>query len=198
MFGFVVYAWPAQLSDCWRLPMERTGFGVEELPNGGIVKAAGTKVKLLVGKDEGATIYGWSFSWTKRQKLAESVERILLASGMQAFCKPHSTNLIYRISNEPTSEWLKELAPKNAEICYAPDAFGGSAKEYHGLIKSDADSIRLWGGVAINPESKELNYYLAVDADASSISCNPFLQSFDSALITHGATRLDTQRKLAG
>jgi hypothetical protein len=176
--------------------MEQTGFSIEELPNGGIVKDARAKVKLLVGKDDSATLYGWSFPWSKRQKLAESVERILLASGMQAFSRPHSTNLIYRLGEEPTQEWLNRFAPKGVEICHQRDAFSGSNKEHGGFLKSGPKSIRFWRGLAINPESKATIYYLAVDADASSTNNDPFLQSFESALIKAGATRLVTQRKL--
>jgi hypothetical protein len=198
MFGFVVYAWPSQLSDCWWMPMERMGFTVQQLPAGGIVEKSGTKVKVLVGKDNCATIYGWSFPWTRRRKLGYAVERILLASGMQAFCKPHSTNLIYQLGEEPGSEWLERVKPEGVEIRREPDSANGPAKERYqcGSIKSGTKSIRFWTGPAINPESKSLVHYLALDADAPSVSDDPLLCSLDLALSGNGARRLDTQRKL--
>jgi hypothetical protein len=196
--GFIVYSWSKQLSDCWWLPMEQMGFTVQQSATGGVVTHLGTNVRVQIGKDGAATIYGWSFPWTTRRKLGYAVERILLASGMQAFCKPHSTNLIYRVTEQPSNEWMERVKPEGAEICRQPDAPNGSAKDryYCGSIKSGAKSIRFWTGPAINPESKVLTHYLALDADASSVGSDPLLRSLDSALVASGAMRLETQRKL--
>ena len=171
--------------------MEQMGFTVQKLPAGGIVEKSCTKVKVLVGKDNCATIYGWSFPWSRRRKLGYAVERILLASGMQAYCKPHSTNLIYRFGEKPDTEWLERVKPKGVEIHREPDSTNQS-----GSIKFGTKSIRFWTGPAINPESKVLSHYLALDADASSVSSDRLLRSLDSALAASGATRLETQRKL--
>lgn len=196
--ALLVYSWPEQLSDCWWKPMEQIGFTVQRLQRGGIVNHLNTTVRVRVGKDGSAAILGPSLPWTKRRKLGCAVERILLASGMQAFFKPRSTNLIYRISVEPTSEWLERVKPEGTQIHYQLDAINGSSKgrDQSGSIKSAVKSIRFWTGPAINSESKVLAYYLAVDADVSSVSSDPFLRSLDSALTASGATRVETQRKL--
>jgi len=178
--------------------MEKSGFAVQRLHRGGIVKYLGATVRIGVGKDGSAAIYGWSFPWSRRRKLGYAVERILLASGMQAFCKPHSTNLIYRLGEEPGSEWLERMKPEGVEIRRKPVSANGSAKEQYqcGSIESGTKSIRFWTGPAINPESKSLVHYLALDADAHSVSDEPLLRSLDLALTANGATRLETQRKL--
>jgi hypothetical protein len=174
------------------------GFTVQQLPTGGVIKHLSTNVRVHIGKDGAATIHGWSLPWTRRRKLGYAVERILLASGMQAFCKPHSTNLIYRLGEEPGSEWLERVKPEGVEIRREPDSADGSAKERYqcGSIKSGTKSIRFWTGPAINPESKSLVHYLALDADAPSVGDDPLLRSLDLALTGNGARRLDTQRKL--
>ena len=171
--------------------MEKIGFTVQRLRRGGIVKHSGVTVRLAVGEDGSAAILGPSLPWTKRRKLGYAVERILLASGMQAFFKPHSTNLIYRLGEEPGNEWLERVKPEGVEIIRESDNANQS-----GSIKSGAKSIRFWTGPAINPESKVLAHYLALDADASSVSSDPLLRSLDLALAASGATRLETQRKL--
>jgi hypothetical protein len=178
--------------------MEQIGFSVQRLQRGGIVKYLNASVRVSVGTDGSAAILGSSLPWTKRRKLGHAVERILLASGMQAFFKPRSTNLIYRINEEPTGEWLERVKPEATEIRHQPDAINGLSKGrcQSGSIKSGVKSIHFWTGPAINPDSKVLTYYFAVDADASSVSSDPFLRSLDSALTASGATRLETQRKL--
>jgi hypothetical protein len=196
--ALLIYSWPQQLSDCWWKPLEQIGFTVQRLNRGGIVKYLNAKVRVRVGTDGSAAILGWSLPWSKRRKLGYVVERTLLASGVQAFFKPRSTNLIYRVNEEPTGEWLERVMPEGTEIHHQSDAANGSANErYHcGLIKSGAESIRFWTGPAINPKSKALAYYLALDADASSVGSDPLLHSFDTALTVNGVTRLETQRKL--
>ena len=178
--------------------MEQSGFTVQRLDRGGIIEYLGAKVRVVVGEDGAAAIQGWSFPWSRRRKLGYVAERILLASGMQAFCRPHCTNLIYRISEEPTSEWLTSVKPEGTKIHNEPgDAVNSAKGRYQcGRVESSTKSIRFWTGLAINPESQVLAYYFALDADAASVTGEPLLRSLDSTLVAHGATRIETQRKL--
>jgi hypothetical protein len=178
--------------------MQQIGFKVLNLSTGGIVKHGGADVRVFIDKDGSATIHGWSFPWTSRRKLGYAVERILLASGMQAFSKPYSTNLIYHVKEQPDSDWLERVKPDGTEIHCQLDTTKGSAKMqcHFGWLKIGTRTIRFWTGPAINPESKSLINYLAFDADVSKICSDPILKSLDSALASHRATRLETQRKL--
>lgn len=201
MFGFIVYSWPKQLSDCWWLPLERMGFTTRQSPAGGIVEYAGADVRVRIGKDDSATIYGWSFPWTKRRKLGEAVERSLLASGVKAFCKPHSTNLVYQMRELPNHTWMESLNPGKIKIIYAPHTGDdGSKKDYPcGSFRAGTESIRFWTGSAIDSETKALIHYIALGADAARLGvapADPFLNSLDLVLIGKGARRIGVQREL--
>lgn len=181
--------------------MERMGFTVQQLPTGGVVKHLGTNVRVHIGKDGAATIHGWSFPWTKRRKLGEAVERSLLASGVQAFCKPHSTNLVYQVLELPNRAWVESLNPEKTKVIYAP-ATGddGAKKDYPcGSFKAGTDSIRFWTGSAVDSETKTLIHYIALGADAARLGVaptDPFLNSLDLVLIGKGAKRIGVQREL--
>jgi len=182
--------------------MEQMGFIVQRLPNNCIVKNEGSSVRILLGKDDCATIYGWSFSWTKRRKLGCAVERILLASGMHAFCKPYSTNLIYQVRKLPSRAWLESLKPEKARIVYAESIASGNAKlDYScgSFVSNDRESIQFWTGPAIDLGTKSLIHYIALDADAVRLgiaSHDSFLNAIDHRLIGEGARRIEVQRKL--
>lgn len=201
MFGFVVYSWPKQLSDCWWLPMQRMGFIVHQSTAGGSVEQSNTKVRVAIGKNGSATIYGWSFPWTKRRKLGMEVERILLASGAKAFCKPHSTNLIYQVAESPNSAWLEKLKPTDTNVKYAHNIGNNLAKKDYpcGSFRAGVESIHFWTGPAIDIETKAPIHFIALDADVGRLGFRPpdsFLNSLDSSLTGKGAKRVEAQCEL--
>jgi hypothetical protein len=177
------------------------GFTVEQLPNGGIVKYSGTNVRVCIDKDNVAALLGWSFPWSKRRKLGYAVERILLASGMQAFFKPHSTNLIYQVAELPNYAWLEKLKPTNTDVIYARNIGNNLAKKDYpcGSFRAGVESIHFWTGPAIDLETKAPIYFIALDADVGRLEFRPpdsFLNSLDSSLTGKGAKRVEAQCKL--
>jgi hypothetical protein len=199
MFGFVVYSWPKKLSDCWWLPMQQMGFTTQLSPSGGTVKHLGVDVRVHIGKDDSATIHGWSFLRKKRQRLGLAVERVLLASGAKAFCKPHSTNLIYQIGEPPNRSWLEDLKLENLKTIFS-DCCDHDKQNYPcGRFQIGKEAVSFWTGAAIDLETKSMIHHIALGADASKLgdaSRKNYLNSIDLILTARNARRIEVQRAL--
>lgn len=202
MSGFIVYSWPRHLSECWEIPIAHVGCTIRPSPSGGVVEYCGAKVRLLIGRSGDATIYGWSFPWTNRYALSQIVELTLLASGMQAYCKPHSTDLIYVVNDAAGPAVLDRVVERQDDI----DVKYGTRRKidppHHrrGWLKvGSGPRIRFWTGPAVDPATRGLRSFIAIGAEAAALVGNgqdPFVSRLDVAIRSAGAQRVQVRREL--
>ena len=182
--------------------MEHIGFVVEQFPNHGVIRRARAKVQIGFDKDGFILVFSaLRRGMGKNSRLAEEVERILLASGAKVYGKPISTNLVYQVRELPNPAWLENLNLPLERIIHTSHAGSdGFTKVYPcGSFEAGAQSIRFWTGSAIDSETKSLIHYISLGADAICLGVSPvdsLLNSLDLALIGKGAKRIDVQREL--
>ena len=198
MAGVPVYHYPKPLLECWWLPMERTGLQVERSATRGVVTRARAKVSSAFAEDKHLILVFSSLLMRrgKNVRLAEQVERMLLASGAKVYGEPISTNLVYRVDVQPDETWLKRLNSAEIAVQFVRDADQGAVQYPSGELTAAGRAIRFWTGPAIEPQSKRSVHFVALDADAADLTRHnpePILKAVDVALSQNGATRLEVQ-----
>ena len=117
-----------------------------------------------------------------------------MASGMQAFCQPHTTNIIYRTEELPNRRWIEKLKQANVKIASVNITDDVKNDFLYGRLQTDQEFIQFWTGPAIDSETKQEFYYIALRQEPK--YSNQTMQSLHSALIQNKAVRLIVQRKL--
>lgn len=181
--------------------MERMGLQVERSQKRGVVVRSKAKVSVAFAEDDHFILVFSSLLMRrgKNVRLAEEVERMLLASGAKVYGEPVSTSLVYRVDVQPDEAWLKRLNSAAIEVQFVRNVGQRTAEYPSGEFTAAGRAIQFSTGPAIEPQTKRSVHFVALEAnvaDLTSPNPEPCLKSLDAALSRNGATRLEVQLEM--